>query len=145
MIQLNSVLLTKKRRIYVKCQKPWHIFFWMLLLRNPSSVSCPIHSELRFIKLEWNTFSPYPGLPRTMTRVRYSVCFLFFFFSSTRCFIIYVYLYFFIRVYSEKKRAPRIEEDQSARSWNVGWRLIYTARGKSTKRNGSWLPRHDIL
>lgn len=72
-----------------------HIF-WMLLLRNPSSVSRPIHSELRFIKLEWNTFSPYPELPRTMTRVRYSVCFLFFFFRLPvvlLCTYICIFLY----------------------------------------------------
>lgn len=78
----------------------------MLLLRNPSSVSCPIHSELRFIKLEWNTFSPYPGLPRTMTRVRYSVCFLFFFFFVYPLFYyIRVFVFFYTSILWEKASA----------------------------------------
>lgn len=78
-----------------------HIFR-MLLLRNPSSVSRPIHSELRFIKLEWNTFSPYPELPRTMMRVRYS---LFFFFVYPLFYYICVFVFLYTSTLWEKASA----------------------------------------
>lgn len=93
----------------------------------------------------------------TMTRVRYSffLCFIIYARVHYTCLYIYTHthayifllLFFLLRTStpSEKAHAGTEGKGRIARSWNVGWRLIYTARGKSTKRNGSWLPRHDTL
>lgn len=154
-IRSNSPLLGKK--VYVNCQKSWHIFSRYSKVHPP--VYRSIHSELRFMKRGWNTFSPCPPCSHRNNDARKIFLFPLFYYiractlhvsiyihTHTHAYI-FLLLFFLLRTStpSEKAHAGTEGKGRIARSWNVGWRLIYTARGKSTKRNGSWLPRHDTL
>lgn len=94
-IRSNSPLLGKK--VYVNCQKSWHIFSRYSKVHPP--VYRSIHSELRFMKRGWNTFSPCPPCSHRNNDARKIFLFPLFYYIRACTLHVSIYIHTHTRIY----------------------------------------------
>lgn len=94
-IRSNSPLLGKK--VYVNCQKSWHIFSRYSKVHPP--VYRSIHSELRFMKRGWNTFSPCPPCSHRNNDARKIFLFPLFYYIRACTLHVSIYTHTHTRIY----------------------------------------------